>query len=339
MRRVTVSNRSSEEATIELTSYQEVVLAPILSDRGHRAFGNLFVQTEWLPESNSILAMRRPRSAVVKPVWCGHTIAIDGNASQVSCETDRSVFVGRGRSQQNPVAMDNPGELPCTVGAVLDPVLALRTTLTIAAGKSASAIFTTFYANDRDDATRCFNEFRDFETVSNYVDHPSADVVESSTGEGSLAETTVYQDLAGLLIFGATSNTETPIGSQVKGDRRDLIAIGISGAPPILLARIGSSKSSPRITAMLALHRYWNIKGIDSDLVIITDDPNDNAQLKKEVALLVSPVGDADATKRAGGVFVFDASELSEKQTWALGAAARIQIDCDMNTLAEVANG
>lgn len=338
VRRVTVTNHSSEEAEVELTSYQEVVLAPTPSDRGHRAFGNLFVQTEWLPDSNSLLAMRRPRSAVVKPVWCGHSLAACSNASQVSCETDRSVFVGRGRSQQNPVAMDNPGELPGTVGAVLDPVLALRTTLTIPAGGAASAIFTTFYANDRNDATRLAREFAAFDTASNYLDHRSA-VSDVSTTEESSAHTTVYQDIAGLLLFGATSNTEAPIGSEVKGDRRDLIAIGIAGELPILLARIGTNRSSARITELLALHHYWSIKGIDCDLVIITDDPNDNTQLKKEVVSLVSPGGNADATKRPGGVFVFDASELNEKQTWALGAAARIQIDCDRDTLAEVANG
>ncbi|MBA3340990.1 MAG: hypothetical protein H0T48_04075, partial [Gemmatimonadaceae bacterium] len=94
-RRVVVSNLSDAKAEIELTSYQEVVLASDASDRGHRAFSNLFVQTEWLPESASILAMRRPRSAKDQPVWCGHTIATcsAGNGS-ISCESDRARFIG-----------------------------------------------------------------------------------------------------------------------------------------------------------------------------------------------------------------------------------------------------
>jgi len=75
-RRVVVNNRSDNPVTVELTSYQEIVIAPHVSDRGHRAFSNLFVQTEWRAEQKSIIAMRRPRSAVDTPTWCGHTVAI-----------------------------------------------------------------------------------------------------------------------------------------------------------------------------------------------------------------------------------------------------------------------
>ena len=70
-RRVSISNRSASVAVIELTSYQEVVLAPPLSDRGHRAFGNLFVQTEWLPERSSLLAMRRPARRICSRCGAG----------------------------------------------------------------------------------------------------------------------------------------------------------------------------------------------------------------------------------------------------------------------------
>ncbi|HUQ48909.1 MAG TPA: hypothetical protein VM053_11815 [Gemmatimonadaceae bacterium] len=331
-RRVTVTNRSKRDAQVELTSYQEVVLAPIISDRGHRAFGNLFVQTEWLAEANSLLAMRRPRSAVMKPVWCGHTIAVDGNRGIVTCETDRAVFIGRGRSQRNPVAMDNPGDLSGTVGAVLDPVLALRTTLKIPAGKSASVVFTTFHANDRDDATQLAQRYSGFELVETFFDGVSP--TDASSGD-----TAVYQDVAGILLFGAKTDPSGMVGSNVTGDRRDLLSLGLTGEFPILLARIETSSSPARITEIVDMHRYWSLKGVVCDLVIVTDDTRGSTRLKDEVSLLVSPGGDADSMKRAGGVFVLDMSEMNPKQTAALDAAARIQIDCDLETLAEVANG
>jgi cyclic beta-1,2-glucan synthetase len=332
IRRVTLTNNSKTELKVELTSYQEVVLAPILSDRGHRAFGNLFVQTEWLPERNSLLAMRRPRSAVVKPVWGGHSLATDADAGAVSCETDRSVFIGRGRTQRNPVAMDKAGDLPGTVGAVLDPVLSLRTTLTIPAGQSASVVFTTFHAVDRADAARLAEEFSRFETSSKYFDADSA-------AEPAPADAAVYQDLAALLLFGAKSDSDTPVGSEIKGDRRDLITLGITGELPILLARIGTSKSSARVAELVDLHRYWSLKKVECDLVIITDDTRGSSKLREEVTALVSPGGDAEATKKAGGIFVFDLIELNPRQSAALNASARIQINCDLDTFEEVANG
>lgn len=331
LRRVTVTNHSKTDAQIELTSYQEVVLAPILSDRGHRAFGNLFVQTEWLAEQNSLLAMRRPRSAVVKPVWGGHTIAVDKSAGNVSCETDRSVFVGRGRSQRNPAAMDKPGNLAGTVGAVLDPVLALRTTLTIPAGQSGSVVFTTFHAVDRDDAVRLAKEFVGLEKLNEHF-------VPASPSESFSAENALYQDLASLLLFGARSTNDTPLGSEAKGDRRDLLSLGLTGELPILLARIGTSESSDRVAKLVELHRYWSLKKVECDLVIVTDDTRGSGKLREEVAALVSPGGDVAATKKAGGIWVLDVSEVNPAQTAALNEAARIQIDCDLTTLAEIAN-
>src|SRR5205814_1738691 len=46
LRRVTLTNHSSTERTIELTSYAEVVLANQAADETHPAFSNLFVQSE-----------------------------------------------------------------------------------------------------------------------------------------------------------------------------------------------------------------------------------------------------------------------------------------------------
>jgi hypothetical protein len=178
---------------------------------------------------------------------------------------------------------------------------------------------------------RLAKEFSDLKTVVQYFDAaPSA--------ESSPVETGVYQDLAARLIFGARSDNDTPVGSEIKGDRRDLISLGITGELPILLARIGTSRSSGRVTELVELHRYWSLKRVECDLVIITDDTRGSGKLRQEVASLVSPGGDADAMKKAGGIFVFDVSEVNSRQAAALNAAARIQIDCDLDTLVEAAN-
>ena len=46
MRRIRITNRASDQQTIEVTSYSEVVIASSASDNLHPAFCNLFVQTE-----------------------------------------------------------------------------------------------------------------------------------------------------------------------------------------------------------------------------------------------------------------------------------------------------
>ena len=89
--------RSSSRAT------WRVVLAKPDADRVHPAFGNLFVQTEWLPGSAALLAMRRPRSAKNKDRGADTSSQSRAGDDAVSrAKLTAREFVGRGRSAQKP---------------------------------------------------------------------------------------------------------------------------------------------------------------------------------------------------------------------------------------------
>ncbi|MEO5903690.1 MAG: hypothetical protein ABIQ55_06760 [Gemmatimonadaceae bacterium] len=320
VRRVTLKNLSAEEKEIELTSYQEVVLASTISDRGHRAFGNLFVQTEWLADTRTLLAMRRPRAAIHQPMWCGHTIAVENAVGAVTFETDRSVFVGRGRSPRNPVAMDNPGELEGTVGAVLDPVLAIRARVAVPAGESASVVFTTFFARDLAGALQLAVRFKATGTEV----QPAAETVVSPLVTSVNPD--ISQDLASRILYGTNALGRT-------ASRADLIAIGITGEWPMLLATLSSPGSLQSLSGVVGLHRYWHLKGLDCDLVIVSSG---SQGLLDAVRDLVIVHRDDKTLEDAKGVFVLDKADLNAKQIGGLGAVARIQIDCDRQTLGDI---
>jgi cyclic beta-1,2-glucan synthetase len=153
VRRVTVTNGSDATREIEITSYGEIVLGPADSDRAHPAFANLFVETEWHAWCTAITATRRPRSSREKSYWCVHVVdSGDHRVGEVSCETDRSRFIGRGRSTRDPVALEHDGALAGTTGAVLDPVFSLRTRVRLDPGQSTSVAFTTLVADSRERA-------------------------------------------------------------------------------------------------------------------------------------------------------------------------------------------
>ncbi len=122
LRRVRITNRSGVRRTIEVTSYAEVVLATPAADALHPAFSNLFVQTEIVERHRAILCTRRPRSRDEPVPWMFHLMAVhDADAGEVSCETDRARFLGRGRTAAAPRAMDETGALSGAQGSVLDP--------------------------------------------------------------------------------------------------------------------------------------------------------------------------------------------------------------------------
>ncbi len=162
VRRITFTNVSDKTRTLDVTTYMEVVLAPPAADVAHPAFGNLFVQTEFVPRVGALLATRRLRSERDAPVWGVHVSALDGRAiGGLQYETDRARFVGRGRTAANPAAVIEDRPLSETVGSVLDPVMSIRRTVRLEPGESARLFFTTALVDSREHAIALAEKYSD----------------------------------------------------------------------------------------------------------------------------------------------------------------------------------
>src|SRR6266496_840966 len=121
MRRISIANYSTRPREIELTTYDEIVLAPRADDLAHPAFSNLFIETEFYSPHSALIARRRPRSSKDEPVFGVHVLAtISETIGGIQFETDRSRFLGRGHTTADPVAVIEDRPLSNTVGAVLD---------------------------------------------------------------------------------------------------------------------------------------------------------------------------------------------------------------------------
>ena len=333
VRRITLTNRSLQARDIELTSYSEMVLSPPDADRAHPAFGNLFVQTEWLESNAAILATRRPRSATEAAIWCAHVVACGPEAvGSVTCETDRAKFVGRGRSVRNAQALDEGAELSGTVGAVLDPIFSLRVRVRIQPGASAHIAFTTFVAENRERAIELADLYHDPYSARRALDLSWAQAQAELRDLGiAPAEAALYQDLAGHLMFPHPGFR--PPQSAVEENRlgqQALWTLGISGDWPILLATIESSVGMPSIRQLLRTHHYWRLKGIVCDLVILNVHPATYMQeLSDELLATAMASSEAGLLDRPGGVFIRRADLLRPEDITLLKAMARVQIDCD----------
>jgi cyclic beta-1,2-glucan glucanotransferase len=333
VRRVLLTNRSLQPRDIELTSYSEVVLAPPDSDRAHPAFGNLFVQTEFLQAKAALLATRRPRSATEAAIWCAHVVASGQEVvGDVTCETDRAKFVGRGRSVRNAAALDEGAELTGTVGAVLDPIFSLRVKVRIPAGGSAHVAFTTFIAEEKERAIELADLYHDPYSARRALDLSWAQAQAELRDLGiAPADAALYQDLAGHLMFPHPGFR--PAQSAVEENRlgqEALWGLGISGDWPILLATLESPVGMPSVRQLLRTHHYWRLKGITCDLVILNVHPASYMQeLSDELLATAMASSEAGLLDRPGGVFIRRADLLKPEEITLLKAMARVQVNCD----------
>ena len=142
LRRIRITNGSDACRVLDVTSYAEIVLAAAATDAAHPAFSKLFVETEILRERQAILCTRRPRAPDEPTPWMFHLLTASRPAAgEISYETDRMRFIGRGRTAVDPQAFDDGATLSGTAGSVLDPVAAIRCRIALDPGQPSSSIW------------------------------------------------------------------------------------------------------------------------------------------------------------------------------------------------------
>ncbi|HEU4454339.1 MAG TPA: glucoamylase family protein [Longimicrobium sp.] len=340
VRRVTVTNCGDRVREVELTSYGEIVLGPPDADRAHPAFANLFVETEYHPWCTAVTATRRPRSSGEAPLWCVHVVdAGPHRVGEVSCETDRARFVGRGRTTRAPAALEADGALSCTTGAVLDPIFALRTRLRLEPGQSACAAFTTLVADSRVRAFELAGRYHDAHAAQRALDLAwTSTQVELRELGVTPADAAVFQELAGHLFYSTPELRAAP--EEILRDRGSqplLWSAGVSGDRPILLATIAGAAGLPTLRQLFAAHHYWRRRGMSVDLVVIDAQAAGYLQpLPEGIAGALAASSDAGVVDQPGGVFVRKRDLLPPAELGMLRATARLHVECDGRSLGRI---
>ncbi|GAB2908036.1 GH36-type glycosyl hydrolase domain-containing protein [Paralcaligenes ginsengisoli] len=326
IRRLSITNSGTKDREIELTSYAEVVLAPMAADTAHPAFSNLFIQTEYLPEVQGLMAMRRPRSAADAPVWAAHIFAGSTHGENAGYETDRARFLGRGHPIRNPVAIMDGRPLSNTVGAVLDPILSLRTRVQVAAGATTHIVFATMVASTREEIINLADKYRDpasFERISTLA-WTEGQVRLHHLGI-TADEAHLFQFLANRVLY--SDPAMRPSGDMLKRNTLNATSLwqySISGDLPIVLLRIDEQEDREIVRQLLRAHEYWHGKGLAVDLVILNEKKASYAQdLQTSLENLVSGSQTAPPSKQ-GGIFVLRADLLEEPELELLQCAARV---------------
>jgi cyclic beta-1,2-glucan synthetase len=337
LRRVTLTNHSHAQRVIELTSYAEVVLAPPAADASHPAFSNLFVQTEFLRPRPAVLCTRRPRSEAEKPPWILNLmVGQGGEQGEVSCETDRARFIGRGRTLAAPAALQSISPLSNTTGSVLDPITALRRTVTLAPHATARIDLVMGVAESREAALALVEKYYNPRMADRALDlawtHSQVTLRHLHASE---ADAQLYARLAGPLIYANAAQRAAPgVLLDNRRGQSGLWAYGISGDAPIVLLRISDPTQIELVGQLLQAHAYWRMKGLPVDLVILNEDVSGYRQpLQDQIFSLIASGIDAQMLDKPGGIFVRRLEQVSSEDRVLLQSVARLVLADENGTL------
>jgi cyclic beta-1,2-glucan synthetase len=337
VRRLAVTNHSDRPREIELTSYAEIALAPAADDLAHPAFGKLFVETEYLPERTALVCHRRPRSADEPGLWAVHVLSPEGRTQgPVEWETDRARFLGRGRSPDDPQALDGRS-LSGTTGVVLDAVASLRQRVRLGPGGSVRLSFATGMALSRETALALAQKYHEPSAAARtfalaFAHARSALRHLGITGEEAL----LYERLASRVLYADGSLRAAPeLLARSELGQEGLWAHGISGDLPILLVRVVEEDDLPLVREVLQAQEYWRLKGLRADVVILNEDPvSYRDEMHGQLAALLDNGPWRAWNHRPAGAYLLRGDRMGEAERVLLAAAARAVLSGDRGDLA-----
>ncbi|MFC4527597.1 cyclic beta 1-2 glucan synthetase [Dyella halodurans] len=343
LRRIRITNRGRTWRTIEVTTYAEVVLAPAISDAMHPAFSNLFVQTELVPALQAIICTRRPRSSQEIVPWMCHLIAVhDADIDEISYETDRARFIGRGCSVARPQVMSGQGDdyrrLSNSEGSVLDPIVAIRCRISLEPGRSAVVDMVTGVGQSRDACLALIAKYRDRHLADRVFDLAwTHSQVLLRQLNASLGDAQLYEQMATSIVY-ANPALRAEAGI-LRANRRGQSALwgqSISGDLPIALVHIADLSNIELVRQMVQAHAYWRLKGLTVDLVVWNEDhAGYRQQLQDMIMGLITSGVEASLIDRPGGIFVRSVQQISNEDRILVQAAARLVLFDNAGSLAE----
>lgn len=322
IRRLQVVNNSSENRTLEVTSFLELALASQSADSAHPAFSKLFIETSFDKNTQCLLAKRRPREDEEDEIWAVHTIFVDGREkSDFEFETDRAEFIGRGNTLATPKGIYS--HLKGSTGSVVDPAFSMRRSIQLGANDTATIYFVTGVAKSHEQALNIVQRFSDSKQadrafhlawVRSQIDLRHMHLTTKQATDANV--------LAGRLLFNPPlTKVRSEAISQNTLGQSSLWPLGISGDSPIILVSINKESDLPFVTLLACQHQYLCKKGLAIDLVILDETiGNYQDQFMRSLHENLISRGIAHMNR----IVVLKTTQLSEYQRNLLIAVARV---------------
>jgi hypothetical protein len=326
IRKIILTNLSKTKRHLELTSYMELSLAPHLNDRAHPAFNKMFIETKTSSLPFALIATRRLRSETEKPLFIAHLVTSKNSSDTVlQYETDRQKFIGRGRTLQNPIALENT--LSNTTGNVLDPIFSIRKQVIVEARQMIEISFVTLFADSLEKIQLLITKYSDF-TASNRA-------IELAWTYSQLQlrhlrihqeEAQFFQKLAGKIIYPQKNLRAAPerLKKNTLG-QSSLWGYGVSGDLPIIAVTIGDAEDLSLVRQVLVAHAFINVRGLKCDVVFFNEEVSSYDQpLKSQISKLIQSHSYHANVEKSGSVVLLSMDQMPESDLNLFLSVARV---------------
>ena len=271
IRRLEIKNLGNTDETLEVSSFIEPVLSNQDQEYAHPAFNNLFLNYEYIPETNTILVKRKKRSQNQKEVFMAiNFYSQEKQIGDLEYEISKERFIGR-NNYEVPKLIENSKPFSKKIELTTDPIVAMRKTINVKAKESVNLDLIICVSEDKDYVLNTIKKYMNSDNNKRTFELSRARIeAENRYLDITGNDISIYQKLL-TYVLGNNIEKSVDVNNEIY-PITELWKFGISGDLPIIFAKIKSVSDIDLITELIKAYDYFKNKNLKIDLVILNEE-------------------------------------------------------------------
>ena len=341
IRKITFKNDSDQVKHLQLTSYTEPILSENMDDVSHKVFNNMFISTVYDKKSNSLIAKRKSRGESNISNYMVTRLVVPDATGDYSYETERSKFIGRNNTINNPRALDE--ELSNYAGDNLDPVMSMRNTVTLHPYSTQTVYVVVGFGRSREqinDIINSYNTDSQFEkafkvsSLMNIINTKNMNI----TGDDMRTYNVMLNYLYQTTRISVSDERNDALRKNALA-QTGLWKFGVSGDRPIISVEISDISDMSFVLDIMKCFEYYKNNSIFVDLIIINSESSQYSKIvKKEIDEEMYRMYTLNSFYHTpGSITVIDSNDISREERSLLNIVPRLKfVVADHKTLKEM---
>ncbi len=339
IRRVAVTNHSSERRRLMVTAYSEPVLARAADHRRHPAFSKLFLEAELGGEAREILLYRRRQREPDTPaMYVAHALIGAHGHDRMHIENDREHFLGRNGARRAPASFNEQAfDDDWSLRASLDPCAAMTQVLDVAPYATTECVFLTAVGDSRSAVLAQLLRYDAVERAAWAVEEAELHSERELTLVRMDSDTVrqAYRLFAYVTWPKRLQHVEGDRALGLEGVQEVLWRHGISGDRPIITLLVSGSEDLRTVESVLQAAAYLERNDVLLDVLLLDESQGGyEAPVRDRLRALTNKYLPGHQHGPSG--FVIPTRNIGAAERTALIAAARLYIDTQGADLATV---
>lgn len=281
LRQLEIRNIGEEEVNLDVISYQEPIITDKNSDIVHPVYNSLFLRANNF-DGNVLLEKRFHNGR--KMYYTNFAIIPENPEAKFEIELDKAKIIGRGRTLQNPLIIEQDKMFSNNITSVANTVIALKKNITLKENEKIVINYYGVVGGSEEEIKSLYEKYTKFDSANRMFELAiGRSLIENRFLGFKGKEVVSYNKILAEVINGSSSlekYEDKIIENRLK--QSDLWKFGISGDLPMILVKINDVNDSFVIKKLVRATEYFYHKKIKIDLVILNGEENSYEQYVNE---------------------------------------------------------